>query len=502
MTRKPATRLSDRERTDLCGEIVDSRYLVECCIGAGGMGIVWRVQHVQTLQRFAMKTLRVDERLGKDALHRMLREARAVAAISSRNVVRLVDVNLTYEHRGEPQPFLVMDYLDGPTFEQVLEARHSISPSELIWLIHQVSQGLMAAHSSGVVHRDLKPSNLILARSDETSYEVKLCDFGLAKLYTGAPGYVEKLHSFTTRAEVVLGTPRYMAPEQVRQSGRITAATDQWALAQLVYRALVGLDYFAGVSNSAQLILAIVHEPLTPPSVKSKCLTRGFDDWFLRSCSRNVTERFQDVAEQCVQLELALGSPHPLPIVAPEARVASIVERHASMGKAAIAPSREPNEMVNGSVARCGPWRSKWLFYLLVSTTTVATLLANWLLFWSDRNRLIVSATQLPAPAEPSHISFKDMPSVSMDNSKAASPETTIAGGKSTRFQASMLTTPSSQTEGQLDVRQNGVVNPRAKQTLSDRRTRKQHPQLLGTGAPCIRSAQCASGLCFAEACQ
>jgi serine/threonine-protein kinase len=121
------------------------------------MGVVWRVRHIQTNQPFALKTLRHAAPHNKQVLRRLLHEARATAAVQSRNVVRIVDVKPDYVHKGTDLPFIVMELLEGQSFADYLDTKGPIEPPELLWIMRQVCHGLMLAHERGIVHRDLKP---------------------------------------------------------------------------------------------------------------------------------------------------------------------------------------------------------------------------------------------------------------------------------------------------------------------------------------------------------
>src|SRR5512145_2793067 len=293
----------------LCDEVIDGRFRVICPIGQGGMGVVWRVQHIRTRQLFALKTLHGSALRRRKYLVRVLHEARATAAVQSKHVVRIVDVNPDYEHRKVKVPFIVMELLEGVTFSSLLEVRHTMSASALIWIMRQVSRGLSAAHDRGIIHCDLKPSNVFLSRDEEDEVVVKLCDFGIARLQGAARIELGELDSLSTESGVLFGTPRYMAPEQLRCHGKVGPATDQWAFAQMAFRALGGKNYFDYARKGAELVLAIAQDPLPVPSTLSPRIPKAFDEWFMRSCARDPADRYPDVMIQMAELENALGSP-------------------------------------------------------------------------------------------------------------------------------------------------------------------------------------------------
>ncbi len=254
------------------------------------MGVVWRVRHVQTRQLFALKTIRGSGRQDRRALRRLLHEARTTAAIQSHNVVRVVDVKPEYVHNGNELPFIVMEFLEGKSLSDYLESVRTIDAGELVWLMRHVSHGLCPAHERGIVHRDLKPSNIFLAKDEEGGVAVKLCDFGIAKLQGSAIIDLVETGALSTETGALFGTPRYMAPEQLRRAGLEGPPTDQWAFGLIALRALTGQSYFGEARNLAELILAIVHDPLPEPSSLFPQLPKAFDAWFLRSCARDPAE--------------------------------------------------------------------------------------------------------------------------------------------------------------------------------------------------------------------
>src|SRR5262245_61546771 len=302
---------------DLSGQILDRRFRVERLLGRGGMGTVWRVQHVESLQALALKTIEPGLAANPEAVERFLREARAAGALRSRHVTRVVDAQTGYVHDGAPLPFLVMELLEGRTLDEVLSADGQLTAGQLAWVAGQLGRALTAAHERGIVHRDLKPSNVFIARDSEDDGHaiVKLCDFGIAKLLGDAPALGSD-GGLVTQTGALLGTPMYLAPELLRGARGATPATDQWSLGLVVFRALAGLEYFGHVRGVPALVLAIATEPLPRPSqlAPHAGFSSAFDAWFLRSCARAPGDRFPDVAAQVAALAAALGNPAPEPL--------------------------------------------------------------------------------------------------------------------------------------------------------------------------------------------
>jgi serine/threonine-protein kinase len=333
---------------------------------------VWRVQHVESLQWLALKTIEPGLAANPEAIDRFLREARAAGALRSRHVTRIVDAQTAHVHDGAPLPYIVMELLEGQTLQELLDAHGRITAGQLVWIASQLGRALAAAHERGIVHRDLKPSNVFIARDPEGDGAsiIKLCDFGIAKLLGDAPALGSEA-GLVTHTGAILGTPMYLAPELLRGARGASPATDQWSLGLVVFRALAGIEYFGHVRGVPALVLAIATERMPPPSELAPHIgfSRAFDGWFLRSCARAPGDRFPDVAAQVAALAAALGNPPP-EVLAPDgdaprsqghpaAATAPTVAARPSPGSPAATPAgRQANRAprVTSRARRCGRW--------------------------------------------------------------------------------------------------------------------------------------------------
>ncbi|MBI5546887.1 MAG: serine/threonine protein kinase, partial [Deltaproteobacteria bacterium] len=194
--------MSSQQAQALVGRTLAGRYRVERVLGMGGMGIVAEVTHLQLGCRFALKTLRDGGDLDAEAMERFRREARTTARLGHPHIVEVTDFDTTEE--GEP--FVVMELLVGETLGWRLASGPILDVAAAVAIGVQVAMALGAAHASGVVHRDLKPDNVFLCAKGPWPDFVKVLDFGMSKIRDAA--------SLRTRSAVVLGTPRYMSPEQ------------------------------------------------------------------------------------------------------------------------------------------------------------------------------------------------------------------------------------------------------------------------------------------------
>lgn len=210
------------------GVVVASRFELERFLGCGATGVVWSARLLAAgsgnARRVALKIGRTTE---PELRRRLEREARIAASLSHPNVVRIFEVLAATEERG---PILVQELLEGETLEALLQRVLTLPLSSVARLVLPIAHALGAAHQRGIVHRDLKPQNVYL-----TADRVVVLDFGIAKLLPrwGA-------HSVLTRPGAVLGTPRYMAPEQLFGDADVDPRADVWALGALTFRALVG----------------------------------------------------------------------------------------------------------------------------------------------------------------------------------------------------------------------------------------------------------------------
>ena len=240
------------------GDTVAGKYLLESMLGRGGMGAVFRARHLLTDRKVALKWMLPDEEAGAAAVQRFLREARAMGRIDHPSVVGVLDVGV----EGDAA-FLVMELLRGSSLRDRIEASGKLSIPEAIGLLLPAMEGLAAAHAAGVVHRDIKPDNLFCVAGGGT----KVLDFGVSKLQGdrfAGPGAAGS--GAITHTGAMVGTPAYMAPEQVRGDRDIDARTDVWALGAILYEAITGQLPFDH-ETLGQTIVAIA--TMAPPRIES-----------------------------------------------------------------------------------------------------------------------------------------------------------------------------------------------------------------------------------------
>jgi serine/threonine protein kinase len=267
------------------GAEIAGKYRIESVLGQGGMGAVFAARNKLTGKRVAIKWL-LPEHAESTTRERLLREAQIAASIEHPNVVDIYDVG---EHEGGL--FLVMEYLRGRPLSDVLAELGRLDPDPLIALMVPAMRGVHAAHLAGVIHRDLKPDNIILSEQDGKIVP-KVVDFGVSKT-VGASAMPP---SSLTRTGALVGTPHYMALEQVDGSNAIDSRTDVYAFGVLLYRALTGHFPFDG-STLGEVILKIGTKDAQPMRIVRPDLPVALDNVILRALSRDRTRRFRDLEE-------------------------------------------------------------------------------------------------------------------------------------------------------------------------------------------------------------
>jgi serine/threonine protein kinase len=293
----------------LVGETVDTRYELRRLIAHGGMGLVFEAAHKFTRRVVALKLLPDALRAQKEARGRLLREAHALTAVRHPGFVEALDAGVCAAHG----PYVVLEMLEGRTLDGILTSRRRLSVADTVQIGRQVCEALAHAHARGVVHRDLKPSNIFISRNEVGDEMVKLIDLGVAAV---AQEQLADRDRKLTAAHEVLGTPEYMAPEQLW--GRpIDARTDVYALGMSLYECLTGDVPYAGTYPE---VLVQVSNAASPPSVRER---RGDVPPALAVVIENALEkeassRFQSVAELGRALIAASGlAPGPSALLVP-----------------------------------------------------------------------------------------------------------------------------------------------------------------------------------------
>jgi serine/threonine-protein kinase len=219
------------------GSVVFGKYRVGRECGRGGLAVVLAAQHLQLCHAVALKVLLPNPRADRQTVERFVREGRVAAALGSEHALRVYDVD-TLEGGA---PCLVLEYLEGEDLTHTLAARGPLASHQAVdWLL-QACEALSEAHARGIVHRDIKPANLFVTRGLDGAACIKVIDFGLSGLERQPDG-----EHRLTRPRVVMGSPHYMAPEQVRSLRHTDSRVDIWALGIVLHECLAGAPPFRG----------------------------------------------------------------------------------------------------------------------------------------------------------------------------------------------------------------------------------------------------------------
>ncbi len=260
-------------------------------LGEGGMGEVYLAEHEVLGKDVVAKLLRIEFARDPGIVERMRLEAQALAALSHPNIVSVTDFGTTAAGR----PFYVMECLNGCTVGECLRREGPPLLSDSLEIVRQVLDGLGSAHSRGLVHRDIKPENVFLHRDRAGRQVVKLLDFGIAKVLAGASG-APAPPSIPTAEGAVIGTPRYISPEQVL--GRVVDhRADLYAVGLLLYALVNGKGPFEHLHSTRELFEAQLTAAPSPLTSINPTLPPALDEVVLRALQKRPEDRFRDAAE-------------------------------------------------------------------------------------------------------------------------------------------------------------------------------------------------------------
>ncbi|GAB4110457.1 MAG: hypothetical protein OHK0013_46330 [Sandaracinaceae bacterium] len=289
----------------LVGRTLADRYRIEEVIGRGGMGVVYRVEHTRIGKAMAMKLLHGDLARDREIVRRFRREAETVSKLDHPNTVAIFDFG-----HAEGMTFLVMELLGGRDLGLILHQEGTISFARAAHIAAQVCGSVQQAHDRGIVHRDLKPENIRVLDDRSTPDFAKVLDFGLAKLRDSS----EIAGASITRAGLLVGTPYYMSPEQIRGEPNDHRA-DVYAMGCVLYKAVAGVPPFWASTPVGVLTKHVTDQPV-PPTRRSprRDLTPEVDRIVLRAMNKDPAARYQSMAELRADLEAYLrevGGPPP-----------------------------------------------------------------------------------------------------------------------------------------------------------------------------------------------
>jgi serine/threonine protein kinase len=267
------------------------KYRVESLIGEGGMGAVVKAMHIDLDEAVAIKVLLPDLIERKEIVQRFLREAKAAVKLKGEHVARVIDVGRFEEQPFADVPYIVMEYLDGADLNAIIKHHGAQDPEVAVDLILQACQAIAEAHSLGIIHRDIKASNFFITQTDGGAPQLKVLDFGIAT----APQGVSEL----TDAQAVIGTPAYMAPEQMRAARIADQRSDIWSMGVVLYELLEGTRPFRSDVYS-DLCLKVGMDP--PCEMVNPAVPEALRAVVFKCLEKPIERRYQSVAELAFDL--------------------------------------------------------------------------------------------------------------------------------------------------------------------------------------------------------
>jgi serine/threonine protein kinase len=305
------------------GTVVAGKYRVERTLAEGGMGLVVAATHLHLGQCVALKFLRDrgDVSSQWDSLARFSLEAKAVAQLRSEHVAHVLDAGVT----DDGTPYMVMEYLEGHSLARTIQSNGALDVATAAEYLIQACEGLAEAHAHGIVHRDVKPYNLFLVERSGGWQAIKVVDFGISKFtFSSLPNVV---------TGVIIGSPCYMSPEQLRSTATVDHRSDIWSLGATLHELLAGRAAFDASQTLPELVTAILENPAPSLRKLRPEIPEELGDIVTRCLAKDREMRFQSAGE----LAMAL-----LAFAPPRARVPA--ERAASMKPAFLvaAPTQHP----------------------------------------------------------------------------------------------------------------------------------------------------------------
>jgi len=276
-------------KQSLTGRVIGGNFKVEAFMGAGGMGAVFRARQLSLDREVAVKILLAPLAMEREMLERFQREARAASNIGHPGIVQVIDMG----YLPEGPPYMVMELLQGEDLRTKISREGALSAHLAVPLMLQTCDALQAAHEKGIVHRDMKPDNLFLVYRGGAMPTIKILDFGLSKIKSAD----RKL----TNTGTLLGTPNYMAPEQVRGSDEVDHRADIYAAGIILYEMLTGRIAYDGPSVQSVLVAIMTQDP-PPPRALRPDIPPALETVILKAIAREPANRYGSATQMAVDL--------------------------------------------------------------------------------------------------------------------------------------------------------------------------------------------------------
>src|SRR5215831_8834057 len=297
----------------LVGAVLSRRFRLTKLLGSGGMGAVYATDQVIDGRPAAVKILHAEFVHEEQVKARFVEEASTCMRLIHPNILSVFESQVA----EDGTPYMVMDLLEGVPLSAYTQNGGRVPLAQAIGVAHGMLAGLAAAHAQGIVHRDLKPENVFLAREGGEKFVIKLLDFGIAKVMDAAGGMGTK-----TRTGMLLGTPAYMSPEQVKDSKNVDARSDLWSAGVMLYEMLTGRVAFPAPTEYARLFAVLNNTP--EPIERIDPTLAPLAGFMTRALDKNRETRFQTALEMARALTAAAGSQEPMSRAMPLSRLPEV----------------------------------------------------------------------------------------------------------------------------------------------------------------------------------
>jgi serine/threonine protein kinase len=267
---------TDGSQLPLEGRLLGDKFRLEKRLGSGGMATVWQATHELIQRPVAIKLMHARYAADAELLARFRNEATAAGRIGSPHICDVLDFG-----RSPIGPYIVMELLSGCSLSDLIHAYQTLDAGLAVWIVRQALDGLDAAHRAGIIHRDLKPENIYLCRAIRDQWVVKLMDFGISKF----------TDSLRTGAGTMMGSPNYMAPEQIRGAAGVDARADVWSCGAILHEAITGESPFAR-STIADSLAAVRSFDPPPIHTRAAAVPPGLSDVVARALAKQPEQRW------------------------------------------------------------------------------------------------------------------------------------------------------------------------------------------------------------------
>ena len=300
--------------------LLGGRYELDGVVGRGGMAEVYRARDIRLDRQVAVKTLRADLARDHTFQARFRREAQSAASLNHPTIIAVYDTGEDVDQYGTSIPYIVMEYVDGKTLRELLQADRRLLPERAAEIVDGALNALEYSHAAGIVHRDIKPANVMLTRNGD----VKVMDFGIARALSDTQATM-------TQTAQVIGTAQYLSPEQARGE-RVDARSDIYSTGCMFYELLTGQPPFSGDSPVAIAYQHVREDPV-PPSQIDPEIPQWADAIVLKAMAKDPNDRYQDAGEMRADIQRALAG---MPLAAPTMVAAGATQ---ALGQTQMAPA-------------------------------------------------------------------------------------------------------------------------------------------------------------------